>query len=176
MNKFIYAGIGSRSTPGPVMEQMTKLGSILAANWILRSGHADGADIAFEFGALSKNGELESYLPWRGFNRADMRLPWFKVPDITKEQLAFAASFHPNWNACNTAAKTLHARNLNQIAGEHLDTPCNMVVCWTKNGEEVGGTATAIKAARYLNIPVFNLANEGALQAVCDFVTTLENQ
>ena len=43
----IYAGIGSRETPTRVCEVFTEIASWLAGNgYILRSGHAQGADQA----------------------------------------------------------------------------------------------------------------------------------
>ena len=66
-----YAGIGSRETPVPILVDMRSLAQDLAAGgWTLRTGGADGADIAFETGHRSGGGAdaLEVYLPWNGYN------------------------------------------------------------------------------------------------------------
>ena len=47
-----YAGIGSRETPSEILKLFENVGKFLAKkNFILRSGHAPGADISFENGA-----------------------------------------------------------------------------------------------------------------------------
>ena len=66
-----YAGIGSRQTPTDVLEEMKSIAYQLAVqNWTLRSGFADGADMAFTEGADAANGEMEQYIPWVGFNNS----------------------------------------------------------------------------------------------------------
>lgn len=63
MNK-IYAGIGSRKSPKDQINVMIKLAQVLGkARFILRSGGADGADLAFEYGASLVKGPMEIYLP-----------------------------------------------------------------------------------------------------------------
>jgi len=48
-----YTGIGSRKTPYQVQQQMQRIAQFLAKKgYTLRSGSANGADSAFEEGAL----------------------------------------------------------------------------------------------------------------------------
>lgn len=48
-----YAGIGSRNTPADILDLMTHLARRLdSRGYTLRSGGADGADAAFERGAM----------------------------------------------------------------------------------------------------------------------------
>ncbi len=66
MSRF-YAGIGARATPPEVLSLMTRAAfALLKRGYVLRSGHAIGADSAFARGA----GEAaEIFLPvpgWRG--------------------------------------------------------------------------------------------------------------
>jgi hypothetical protein len=46
------------------------------------------------------------------------------------------------------------------------------VVCWTKHGGEVGGTAQAMRVARAHAIPIFNLADTDDLLRVSEYVTS----
>lgn len=139
-----YAGIGSRETPADVLQLMYELGAWLARQgYTLRSGGAEGADSAFEQGALSVAGA-----------RAEIFTPM----DATPEALRLASEIHPNWNACTSYARKLHARNCFQVLGRTLDDPVTFVVCWTRGGQPVGGTATAIRLAERNGIPIFNLA------------------
>lgn len=154
-NMKYYTGIGARSTPLETLKLMQTIGAVFAKSWILRSGGANGADAAFESGAHSVDGPTEIFLPWKGFNNNKSHL-WIK-DSIYTEASKIASEYHPAWHNCSQAVKKLHARNVQQILGENLDTPSQMVIAWTPNGEDVGGTATAIKLARKYNIPVYNL-------------------
>lgn len=168
----IYAGIGSRRTPPEILARMTAAARRLdTLGYTLRSGAADGADTAFEQGATRK----EIYLPWKGFrgNRSTKH-------EITPDALAIAELLHPNFKRLSQTATLLMARNGYQILGEHLDTPVDFVLCYTPDGAEsekqrtmkTGGTGQAIALASRWGIPVFNMADELALQRLADFLKT----
>lgn len=161
-----YAGIGSRQTPPEILALMVDLGHALALQgFTLRSGAADGADAAFEAGALRGRGHAEIYLPWRGFNGHTSN-----VFGVTDEARKLAASVHLRWSSLSHGAQSLHARNCYQILGMSLREPCAFVVCWTPDGcegwagrtRETGGTATGIVLAERCRIPVVNLRAEGS--------------
>ena len=81
-----------------------------------------------------------------------------------------AASVHPAWDRCNTYVRKLQTRNMAQVLGADLKHPVDFLVCWTKNGEKIGGTATAISVAEMNNIPVFSLYFESDLQKLRELV------
>ena len=62
-----YTGIGARATPPEVLGLMTRAAfALMKRGYVLRSGHAIGADSAFERGAGSA---AQIFLPvpgWRG--------------------------------------------------------------------------------------------------------------
>jgi hypothetical protein len=160
MAQFFYAGIGSRQTPLPVLALMSAVAARLAAaGWTLRSGGADGADLAFEQGA--GNGPKEIYLPWQGFNGNASLLS-----EIDDAAFELAAQYHPNWNRLKPSVRRLIARNGYQVLGRDLTTPVRFVLCWTPDGiisaqgrtAASGGTGQAIAIAADRGIPVFNLA------------------
>lgn len=166
-----YSGIGSRSTPEPICQAMTAIAQYLTPRgWVLRSGHADGADLAFERGAKYK----EIYLPWHGFNKAQPGQWGHSVPEITPLMEQIAKQFHPNWAACSSAARKMHIRNVCQVLGTDCMTPAEMVICWTVGGKGSGGTGQAIRIAKGYNIPVFDLALEKAQRDLCDFINQRE--
>lgn len=154
MKKLIYAGIGSRETPTKVLEFMENVGKTLSERgMILRSGHAGGADLAFEEGSDRANPQnKEIWIPWKNFNGSNSN---FIV--TSPEAFDMAAQYHPAWDRCSNGARKLHARNMHQILGVDLKTPCNFVICYTKNGLLSGGTAQAIRVAKKHNIPIFNI-------------------
>lgn len=152
-----YTGVGSRDTPVPILELMAKIGLALAVEgYTLRSGGADGADTAFEYGAMSGGNRGDIYLPWRRFNDNPSMAYGIQNAAATK----IAARIHPAWFACSRGARALHTRNVYQVLSYDLKTPSDFLVCWTKDGKDVGGTRTAIVLAREWSIPVWNLANE----------------
>lgn len=178
MTQFIYAGIGSRETPAHVLEHMQDIGTQLATRgWTLRSGHAAGADIAFELAAHAMNGLSEIYLPWGGFNNGQHLVNSCINTQILpnwETAAALAANLHPAWDKCLRGARALHTRNIYQIIGLDLSTPANCVVCWTKDGKATGGTGQALRLAEYLEIPIFNLFNAGSLDHLSEFIYETE--
>lgn len=159
-----YAGIGSRKAPEDILNLMREFAfHAAAAEWILRSGGAEGADITFEQGCDDGDGQKEIFLPWKGFNGSNSSL--FPASD---DAYTLASGIHPTWRILKEPARKLVARNMHQILGADLNTPVRCVVCWTPDGCEsartysrkTGGTGTAIKLASLNHIPVFNLANK----------------
>jgi len=150
-----YAGIGARNTPPLVLPLMEQLGEALGHYPLtLRSGGSPGADSAFERGCDRAGGAKEIFLPWKGFNGNPS--PLFSPP---REAEAVAALLHPNWRACSPGARKLHARNCQQVYGRGIDAPADFVLFWAPecSGVIEGGTATAVRLAREMNIPTFNL-------------------
>jgi hypothetical protein len=172
---FAYAGIGSRKTPADVLERMQRVARRLASlGYTLRSGAAEGADSAFELGAAGK----EIYLPWKGFNQHPSELF-----DLANRSAAaqIAAKHHPAWSRLSQGAIKLHTRNVYQVLGQGLDLPADFVLCWTPDGAEcaaqrsakTGGTGMAIVIAEEFGVPIFNLANEDALERLGQHLATL---
>ena len=172
----IYTGIGSRQTPQHILESMFLIGAQLAeSGWTLRSGHADGADLAFEEGCLSANGDMEIFVPWYGFNAAPNNDNRYIRPKVTEGLAEFTSQYHPAWEKCSDAVKLLHMRNACQVFGLGGDEPTDLVICWTKDGKDSGGTGTAIRMALAHDIPVFNLNVPGAAEQLCAYVLNLES-
>ena len=147
-----YSGIGSRQTPPRILDLMTKIASFMEKQgYILQSGGAPGADNAFESGVA--NPEMKMiYLPWLKFNGNTS--PLYKV---SKAAITLASYFHPSWYKLTEAAKLLMARNGYQVLGKDLNTPVEMIICYTPHGKIEGGTGQAMRIAKHFNIPIFNL-------------------
>lgn len=149
MTKY-YAGIGSRKTPEHILKIMTKIAKGLdKMDYTLRSGGADGADLAFSDG--STNSEI--YLPWKGFNGHRSNL--YTIPERAFD---IAAEFHPRWGRLKPGVRKLMARNVLQVLGPDLRTPSEFVVCWTPDGSGSGGTGQSLRIANYYRVPIFDLA------------------
>lgn len=172
-----YTGIGSRSTPDDVLALMERAAAWLAAQgWTLRSGHAAGADRAFECGAGT---ESVIYLPWASFGQKPYgEDPGMSVlghaialPEVTLlanyaelQRLGIRSPGSPS-----RTVRLLHGRNYCQVLG-HRETgdevgnadnkASSFVVCWCPLVGDVpqGGTASAILLARRQGIPVVNLS------------------
>ena len=93
--------------------------------------------------------------------------------DLIAETERIASEVHPAWDKCNEWARGMHSRNCHQILGYDLQSPVDAVICWTPNGNVVGGTVTAIRIALKYNIPVFNLGlkdKDNVLQSIRNFL------
>lgn len=159
----IYAGIGSRETPPDIQNLMEQMAFMLChQGWTLRSGYAQGADRAFYQGYCAAPCAAESgceiYLPWEGFNGAHSDGQTFFCLDDPRAMI-LAEAFHPAWDRCKPGAKTMHARNSYQILGPDLQSPCDLVICWTPKAEGGGGTGQALRIARASGIPIMDLAD-----------------
>lgn len=164
----IYTGIGSRNTPNDILRNMEFLGYFLSTkNYVLRSGHAKGADIAFESGCDRGKGKKEIYLPWKGFEGSDSEL--FTISDDAFKSVDL---FHPSPSRLSTAAKKLIARDYMQVLGLN-NTPSDFVVCWTSTGRASGETGQAIRIAEANNIPVFNLYNENSIKDLTELLKSI---
>lgn len=176
----IYAGVGSRRTPFPILMAMTKMALQMAqSGWYLRSGFADGADKAFGLGAAqhSDNTGQELFtmcLPWAGFNGAPVQDPSFQVIEAYDGIYRLARDHHPNWHDLSVRAKMLMIRNAAIVAGPNLDSHANLLICWTPGAKAGGGTGHAIRIAKTLGVPVFDLASECEQRAVVEFINACE--
>ncbi len=161
-----YAGIGSRETPPPHLLTMRAWGRRLATDgWTLRSGGADGADSAFEAGALEAGGATDIWLPWDGFNGHLTGLAADRV-GLYGEACRIAEEHHPAWRRLGSGPRALMARNVFQVLGRDLRSPVHFVLCWAPRPrydpdgrivDVTGGTGLAVRLAARLAIPVCHL-------------------
>lgn len=164
--RLLYAGIGSRETPTHHLRAMREWGRELARQgWSLRSGGADGADSAFEAGALESGGPTEIMLPWGGFNGHLSGLSADRLATYG-QAVRLASQHHPGWPRLGRGPRALMARNVHQILGRDLRSPVDFVLCWAPrpkfdaSGQVVdvaGGTGLAVRLAASLGIPVCHL-------------------
>lgn len=168
-----YAGIGSRETPPgiePLIEESA--GFLGRLGFVLRSGGAPGADSMFE---KYCTGDKEIYLPWSNFNNNTSSLVLESMdPEIIFRSRDIAKKYHPGWSYLSPAAKKLMARNTFQVLGYDLETPASFIVCWTQGGKIAGGTGQALRIAKDMNIPIFNLFNKDALHKIKVHITNLK--
>lgn len=149
-----YTGVGSRETPDSILNLMKMISKRLETEgFILRTGDAQGADKSFRDGVIEANNK-EIYV----------------AKDSKQSDYYITEKIHPAWHNCSEFAKKLHTRNLYQVKGIDLDLRSEFLLCWTKDGKDVGGTRTAIIFARQNEIPVFNLAKKEDLIEFISFV------
>ena len=159
MPKYV-TGVGNRDVSPDGAKRITEAAKLLEqAGYILRSGGADGCDTLFEQNMTRK----EIYLPWRGFNHNTSNFC-----QVSKDAFQIASTVHPRFKYLSPAAQKLHARNAYQVLGWNLDSPSDILVCWTRDGctgeasssSGTGGTRTAIVLADRHGIPIFNVKND----------------
>ena len=158
MPPLVYAGIGARKTPKPVLAVMRRMAGYLAEKgWHLNTGGADGADRAFAEGSPRSR---TVFLPWPGYKG------WRGPQCVTYTEASLellssvAADHHRAWERCSPGVRKLHARNVALLFGIRASaiTPSRAVVCWTEGGRVTGGTGLGIRLAESAGVPVFNLA------------------
>ena len=155
MRRIYYAGIGSRETPLFVLNMMTEAAKCFAHQGkVLRSGRAIGADQAFERGAGAAK-EI------------------FLASDANEAAIEMASRYHPAWGRCKPYARQLHGRNCQILLGRDVlnPVPVTFVLCWTKDGQDTGGTGQAIRVAWDLEIPVFNLYDPAIRDRIQKMIT-----
>lgn len=164
----VIAGVGSRETPEFILGEMVSVGAWARNNHIyLRSGHADGADWAFESGS---DRYCITYLPWKGFNsklRGSNAHLYILEDPIPRPVLDLVRKYHPAADRLSKGALRLMSRNCYQVLGASLKDPVSAVVCWAKEkprsswpGDCEGGTGFATRMATDLDIPVLNMSRE----------------
>ena len=142
-----YAGVGARKTPTRVLSQMREYARLQALQGsTLRSGGAIGADQAFYKGFIEaqEDGEL---------GHAEI----FLASCCTPEAEEHASRYHPRWRGCSAYVRKLHGRNSMIVLGADLNSPVDLMICWTQFGETVGGTGQAIRVAEDAGIDIINL-------------------
>lgn len=165
MDKLVYAGIGSRETPKPILTIMRQFAEAVAHNHVLRTGGASGADQAFFEGAKAwckksstpMEERVEVYLPWDGFNgfkKADGKHIYAHIP---AGAYMIAEKYHPNYGRLREPTKHLMGRNSCQIMGRLLNDTVDFVACYTSDGRFSGGTGQALRIAEAHGIKIYNL-------------------
>ena len=162
MIKKYYLGVGSRETPPDIMAKMTEIAGILEeCGYILRSGHATGADLAFETGVIDPK-NMNIYLPYEGFNdgySTDTGLIYIPedINDIDYSNAYASLKYHPRGYKLSKTSKEMMCRNYFQVHGRHNEPSSEFNICWTKDGKPVGGTAQSIRLCTASQIPIYNL-------------------
>ncbi len=153
----IITGIGARVTPDEFLDFFEELGKeARERGWWVRSGHADGADYAFEMGAKER---CLVYLPWTNFNREKPVLGHAASHPLRDEVLKIVYKHQPYAKDLKDPVKLIKSRNVYQVLGVDLKSPSVVVVCWTDEGAITGGTGLAIQIAMDYGIPVVNVGD-----------------
>lgn len=174
--RLFYAGIGSKSTPQDIQDEMKKFATIAFENkWILRSGCTDGADSAFESGVpFAESSAVELFVPWKGYSeRENVIIEQLKPLDDAR---LIASQYSLGWEKLSPPVKLTLTCNVRQILGDTLDKPVSFVLCWTSDGcesratrtDESGSTGLAIALADAAGIPIINMKNERWQQRVTE--------
>lgn len=170
MKPLKYAGIGPRATPLDVCTQMFNVaGELNKLGWIVRSGHAEGADQAWELG--HDPAQREIYLPWNGFNNGQGKGVY--VSPSSPALVAVAQLIHPRWDFLSQGAQKLMMRNVSIILGPQLDDHVKFVAYWSATREVQGGTGNAVKLATAYGIPAYNIAFEDEQEEMTALINVL---
>lgn len=159
----IFTGVGSRVIPGNIFSLLGSIGILLRNNnWICRTGTARGSDAAFRASYETRPTNLEVYAPEDILNNK------FGNADLAK---SIVRNYHPCYDRIQSEfSKALLARNVYQVLGSDLNTPSEIVFCYTENGEIKGGTSIVLRIAQHYGIPIVNLGNPKHLKTIIDYL------
>jgi len=163
-----YTGVGSRDLPDNIRDYIYTVAKRLESlGYTVSSGNSWGCDKAFT--SMVKAKETYQPQPADGYYLDDGR-------PITKEAIAEVRSVldTSHWNNMNDYAKKLHSRNVYQVLGYDLKFPTEFMICYTKDGKDVGGTRTAILIARKHNIPIYNIGTQDDIKRLEAFLDTIK--
>lgn len=157
--KIYWSGIGSRQTPPEICNLMTKIAFKLEQNnYILRSGKAIGADLAFEKGI--QNFKNKCIYTVENFDFSPENY------EMCKSEILSILDSNINFENYSKSAQILILRDVNQVLGSRKTClkKSKFVICWTKHvnyyakpPNACGGTRFAVRIALKYGIPVFNL-------------------
>jgi hypothetical protein len=163
------ACFGSRETPDKVLCLMERLGkAMVSLGGQLASGHANGADLAFERGACAV--KPESFLvclPWRSYNKGTPINPRCGIEVLSdmdhrsrQNMLAIAKEHHPNWEKLSNGVRLLHGRNI--LIGRHA----SMGFCYLNRQKAgFGGSGQCYRFLNSRNVPVVDFSLSGQFTA-----------
>lgn len=152
----IYAGIGARNTPTNIASMMKIIGMCFAIKgYTLNTGAAKGADQAFAEGAISVGGKVNLFLPWPTYEKdwwsKFAKVNIFVFNQKNKKAIDSVFQYHPAAGNLSRSVIALHARNYLIVR------PSKLVICYTKNGDIIGGTGQAMRIALARKIETLNL-------------------
>lgn len=151
-----YTAVGNRDAPPPALWIAGRCAKLLSDHgYFPRGGGAPGMDSAFY--KASKHAEV--YPPWNKFEGFPLL---YSIPVKAFEMAEDIIG--PRWEKMSDGHRKLHARNMQQVLGPHLDTPSKFLLCYTRDGcdseatytKSTGGTGSAIICADRHGIPVIN--------------------
>ena len=161
------ACFGSRQTPPNVLSLMEELGAFIAQNGgLVASGHAQGADQAFERGASSVDPtRVLVCLPWRGYERNVPISPGAGVSVLTElpkthreNLLAMAKQHHGAWHRLSRGGKLLQGCNM--LIGELAQ----FGLCYLNHDRPgKGGSGQCWRYLRSCGVPVVDFAVPGVV-------------
>ena len=116
MTTLIYAGIGSRATPGLVLADITKMAGLARAHG-LASRERRRARGRHRVRRGAPAGQRTLYLPWPGYNGHAGPNCHALSRSALSGCMEISARLHPAWHRCSPAARKLHARNAAILLG-----------------------------------------------------------
>jgi hypothetical protein len=172
MNKYVTC-VGSRETPTEICNLMTKIASKLEQEgYILRSGRAIGADLAFEKGIRNSKNKCIYTIENFDFSPENYEMCKSEILSILDSNL--------NFDNYGKNAQILILRDVNQVLGSIKTelVKSKFLICWTKHlnyyakpPNACGGTRFAVRIALKHGIPVFNLLKKEDRERIEKFLS-----
>lgn len=113
----------------------------------------------------------EVYLPYDG--KDGIYQDDFTKPD--PDAYVIGEIVHSNWNGISQVLQDTYAANMHSLGGHDLQDNSDFLITWSSNGRPSGSAGMVERAAKILEIPVFNLGNEDAVAKLIAFIEDIFN-
>lgn len=163
-----YTGTGdSELTEEAVYKIMDYAARLSSLGYILRTGGEDGADKVFAMASCN----TETILPWAGFNGEDGVVYKKTVGSI--KSIIYTGK-KPAYLGQGLLKRI--ERVYSEISGVENEPSSEFLVCWTEMPKGVTCGVQAVKVARSLSIPVYNLNDPDDEARLDELLKSLELQ
>lgn len=158
-----------RDTPPEVVQRLQSILSALSSNrYTVRTSYTGNNELDRQIMSSLKD-HYEVILPWKGFESEAFRPKHAAVASFHCKRLA--AWIHGGWDKLKPAIQAFTTRDVHVLVGSNAQAPVVAYIIYSKDGAEQPTSITdaskyyrmRLKLAASFNIPVFNLANDDAI-------------
>jgi len=163
--------------PPQIEDKLIELSKVLLAKGYIFRYNGDN-DSTFGKILNIEGGLIDTYLPWKKFNTEVTP----KMIRPVEQAYKHASYYHLAFAKLPNPVRTILARDVHVLTGEDCKRPVRFIVCYTPDGCETkekinfkttGNLSFSITIASNINIPVFNLKNDDAVNRLVEYIKTI---
>ncbi len=165
---------GNKNAPSEIISKIKELTTLMSnAGLTIRTSCDGEIELAADEVGPQK---LERILPWRDFAEKESKLVW-----NSERAHAIAKQFHPTYDTMKKGIQHILAAHARLILGDKMNSPARLLLTWSEDGIDhvrhktarTGLVGHTIAIASAAGVPIFNLGNPNAEQALREFIQRL---